>query len=273
IWPASDTGFASASELNSGAVSDTRRNFDCEGNSFADAALTRTLATWITDNITEPTAGWAGFGGHHATQNRFDRTGDLAGTTTGTTGFWVGTWFHGGTLTAITTNGSFDFDRLFGPKHRFFKINMSCDEGILAAAWTGGRTTASSPAEERFKDIREAAETTGAAEACSSAIFVTCGVIVASFFAVGQHFIGVGDSLKLFTSFFRRVVIRVQFAGLFAVGFFDFLLRGVPFNTQDLIVILCHLLVVFLSVQAHLCLKPCSGQSLLCSQCLAGQNP
>src|SRR5699024_1764267 len=180
-------------------------------------------------------------------------TRDLPISTARRARLWVCSLLPSGTITAVTAHGRFNVDRLLSSEYGVLKIDMRGDQRVLATSGSRHWAASATAAEEGFEDVGEPTEATtgtGSAKSCTPSILVAGCIIVTTLLRIRQDLVGMGHGFKLFGRFFRRVMIRVQFAGLFAVGLFDLLCCGVTFNTQDLIVILCHLLVVFLSVQA-----------------------
>src|SRR5699024_2175402 len=89
-----DTGVPPTGELDTRTVSDACRDLYGERYTFTDPTLAGTLPARIGNNIAETSTSWTRLRGHHATQDGIHRAGDLAGSATCRTGFWMRTRFH-----------------------------------------------------------------------------------------------------------------------------------------------------------------------------------
>src|SRR5699024_7485510 len=165
-------------------ITNACRNFYGERHTLTDPSLAGTLPTWIGNDISEASAGWARFRCHHSTQDRIHGTGNLAGPTTCRTCFRMRTWFHRSTVATVTAHSSLNVNSLSAPDSSVFKTNIGSNLCVLSTTCTRHGPATATATEERFEDICEPTET-ATAKAGTAAVLVTCSIIVPTLISIG----------------------------------------------------------------------------------------
>ena len=261
---ASPAGLSFAGHPHADAAVGAGGNIDFDGFGGSYGAAAMAFMAFVSDNFTGAVTFVTGNDIHHLAEGTVSDDSPLSRAMAGRAGVYGGPWFSAISMAVVADFVFRDGEFLLHSREGFTKG----DGHIIAkvCALFGSIISSAASSGEHVEDVShiESAEVESlsieaalsessespcpgscSAPGCLGEGIVAKLVILGSFVGIGEYMVGFVDFLELFFCRFGIVFIQVRMvlAGKSSICFFDFVVRGVFVDAQDIIVILavCHL--------------------------------